>query len=689
MLVATDAVPQQPGARTPEGGELVIAPASAPTYVRLRGAPAAGGGVPVGVSIEALDFSVREVLPKRVSRAGATTFTIVGADLGSAPRVRLARGAEVREADQVLRTDSTRLQARIDLTGAPTGAWDLVVDDARGSATLERAVIVEDSEEGRLEVRVSVPPQVRTWLSSEAVVTITNAGNTDLPAPVVVLSADGARFGPSDDGPFIDRTLSYLAVAGRGRPSRVLPAGASAVLPARFFVAPGASRGDVIRFRADAYLPGNATPWRWGGLAERLRPDGVPQRVWDERWPLVAQEAGATAGAIAETLASTHEELTTLGRPAGTRLLDLLPALAERVVVDSPDASLRGRISSAGTPVRRTGVRIGAPQVDLLGTSTTLDGDFALFDAPDATYSVEVDAHAPVPAALVDVPRPGPLDLAVEPGASVTGRVVRPDGRPARGAEVLVRGRHQETLVATADATGAFGLPSVGLGEVEVVARLEGYVEARTTLELEAPGPRSLDAPLELGEGRTLTGTVTDGGTGVAGATVTVSGAVRTTATTTTTEDGSWRLAGLEDGPVDVAAWAPARGTARQSAVVGAGGDPVVLELGPTGTVAGTVTGEDGTPIDGAVVLTDSDQASLGDLRTASDGSFVIPDFPAGRSGSSSACGLPVGGSSPASRRRPGGSWVRRPRRALQRPRCATSPDRTEPPRALLSGPSA
>jgi outer membrane cobalamin receptor len=77
------------------------------------------------------------------------------------------------------------------------------------------------------------------------------------------------------------------------------------------------------------------------------------------------------------------------------------------------------------------------------------------------------------------------LAVATDAGAaSLSGRVVDPDGRPVANAEVIVSGASAAPLEARTDAEGRFDLPSVDAGKYHIVASAPGLVSDVKTIDV-------------------------------------------------------------------------------------------------------------------------------------------------------------------------------------------------------------
>ncbi|HYU34961.1 MAG TPA: carboxypeptidase-like regulatory domain-containing protein [Thermoanaerobaculia bacterium] len=235
---------------------------------------------------------------------------------------------------------------------------------------------------------------------------------------------------------------------------------------------------------------------------------------------------------------------------------------------------------------------------DLVSGSTREDGTFRLRGVP-ARSMLQVGAEAAgfAPAEQVaSTGEPGqsppPVQLVLGPGSSLTGRLVTEDGRPASGAEVILRddaaldaglAAGPEERRATTDSTGRFRFEHLAGGTRDLRAALPG-AEPSSLPEVEIP-QRSAD--LDLGD-------------------------VRLRASSIYKEWGSGQV---DAGPPTAASWMA-----------------IPPEADAPGlAVSGRITDPRGAPVTGAsLLLLASDAGRI--LRGAStaDGSFVFPSVPDG-----------------------------------------------------------
>ena len=326
------------------------------------------------------------------------------------------------------------------------------------------------------------------------------------------------------------------------------------------------------------------------------------------------------AAAIAEPNEPSDSVARTLGGDdAATREI----AVAPRSRVQGFDvyvvrlARVHGRVvDGSGQPLGEVLVRhrtslldraIDSSHTAPTGEATTaVDGAFSILVPPgEVTLLASAPGHTPSSTRIHWV-APGAelrgVEIVMDEGAELAGRVVDAAGRPVPGAQVRARSDDADTaepaLSATADQAGAFRLNALPPGQLVLQAEAAGHApSASVVVTLSEPGAARQDVVLRLAAPATLHGRVVDErGAAIAGAVVRalrpMSQVVLPQATTDA--QGGFALA-LGPGPVDLAAEAPGFAPGRVSGIEVPASD-LAIALVPGGTITGVVTGR-GAPL--------------------------------------------------------------------------------------------
>ncbi|MCY3001853.1 MAG: carboxypeptidase-like regulatory domain-containing protein [Planctomycetota bacterium] len=245
--------------------------------------------------------------------------------------------------------------------------------------------------------------------------------------------------------------------------------------------------------------------------------------------------------------------VTVAARPEGAerdhraRVAGVKPGTRDLELVLAAPLELSGRVlDTLGAPVVGATVRaiedsggmmrsIGGRRVNSKPTGD--DGSFVVSDLSPGTWSLDARAEgftrcAPVDVTLARDEVHEPLELKLERGGAILGRVLRPDGTPAAGASVRQRitmeslrsiGAEENGVPrsATAGEDGNFRFGELGAGLVQLVASLDGFATSTIVEAQVKPGEETRDVVLTLRIGGRITGEVyAKDGTPAAGAQV-------------------------------------------------------------------------------------------------------------------------------------------------------------------------
>ena len=281
-------------------------------------------------------------------------------------------------------------------------------------------------------------------------------------------------------------------------------------------------------------------------------------------------------------------------------------------------------------------------------TSTDADGAFVLAGLEPETYRVSAFVRGQGAVSAEVEPASEPVELVLDPGGTIVGRVVDDRGRPVDAFRVVARSVVQGQPLSfspfeTDD--GRFELPNVEAGSY--VVSVEANEHGSATVPARVVGSRPTDVgTVKLQPGSSLRGTVVDSaGASVEGARVEVirppssqtSVSFGTEPEILTDRSGAFEAKGLEPGSLELRASHPDYAISPPATILVESGQPVPevrLVMDSGGRIEGSLRRRDGTPI-GAALLS---VAAAGPTRmaepstaTQADGSFVAEHVPAGR----------------------------------------------------------
>ncbi len=291
-----------------------------------------------------------------------------------------------------------------------------------------------------------------------------------------------------------------------------------------------------------------------------------------------------------------------------------------------PTGTIAGNVvSTSGAPIAGATVAYGGAS-----TSTDSNGNYTLANVQvgtvtvavtaagyqGATQNVTVTANATVTANFT-------LAANAVPG-TVTGSVRNiSNNDPVIGATVTFSGG-----TTTTNSSGAFSFSNVAAGTYAFTASATGYLTRSQTFTVS--GPTTIT--MQIATAGIVTGKVNlNSGTAAVGATVTLTGGdLVNTVTLTTNSTGNYTSTWIPIGKYTLTV--SLSGYASQSVPVTVPNGTVTVPLitlspgtASTGTISGTVTSSEGSPLSGATV-----SYSGGSTATNSSGSYTLTNVPAG-----------------------------------------------------------
>jgi len=316
------------------------------------------------------------------------------------------------------------------------------------------------------------------------------------------------------------------------------------------------------------------------------------------------------------------------------------------VTVHLPDATSR----SSGAMMLGAGTEGEKRQEPVASAATDREGRATLRAVPTGKVLVQLVKSGFVTRTLYKVtvdPAGTDLgDVVLEPGVTVAGTVVDPDGNPVAGAQVMATRTAEAPVFSptvTADEKGHFEVPDLdGKGELYLQAQAEGWVPA-PPVKVVLPPDGEVEVPVR--HERSLSGRVVAKGSGepLAGARVMASviqtmtipgmGVAKTYVSAgdaTTAGDGGFRIGHLAPGPLSLTI--SARGYQKAKRQVDIPEDtepaPLLIELEKGAELRGRVLGPDGAPVAGARVQTMG--RPFQETQSGPDGDFVLDGLPPG-----------------------------------------------------------
>ncbi|MCX5951905.1 MAG: DUF6531 domain-containing protein, partial [Cyanobacteria bacterium] len=281
-------------------------------YILAYGDNVAGGTAIYSIEAELLEFSLRDIGATRGSNKGQATLTLQGAKLTPTTTAKLIStdGAE-RIASQTIWTDSTETWATFDLQGLETGVYDVHIQDDGKTFSLEDAFTVTSGATGQLETRLITPTALRPGQSGIVTVEYANAGETDIIAPLMTLTADNAALHFSEQAGVGNSSIQFLAINQEGH-AGILSPGARGSFS--FTINPTVTNGTITFSLSEAI---ESETIDWSIVKTDIQPPEVSDEAWNFIWTNFIAAVGDTAGSYQKELANNATYLSQLGESTG------------------------------------------------------------------------------------------------------------------------------------------------------------------------------------------------------------------------------------------------------------------------------------------------------------------------------------------------------------------------------------
>ena len=248
------------------------------------------------------------------------------------------------------------------------------IDQGARSAEADLAFTVNDGPVGSLQVQVDGPSTLRPGQPGVVTVNYSNAGETDVLAPVLTLAVQNALLQLPDGG--LGVSVDFLGVDEEG-PAGILSPGARGTFSLVF--QPTTSNGSV-EFGLNELLDDAVIDW--SGLEEQARPVTVSDEAWAVIWANFTDDLGTTGRQYRAVLADNANHLSQLGittsdtaRLLRFEFLQASQALWQAVVVGP--STLGMSIDALATPDAQAS-ESELPLIFSRNYDSTIDGRFRL-----------------------------------------------------------------------------------------------------------------------------------------------------------------------------------------------------------------------------------------------------------------------------------------------------------------------
>jgi hypothetical protein len=285
---------------------VTVSSSSDPTYyVVVYEVSLGAASVNYVVSVTSLNFAVNSVSPASVANSGPVTLQILGDDLAASDTYTLSGPGGAFAATSVQVSDPTVAYATFNLNGGAAGLYSLQVVQPGGvKMTLTNAITATSptrvAAAPTLSVQLELPAANRKARPFGGSIVYRDAGDVDMPSPVLILSSGGAAEMEMQGTTNFTTSDILLVAASFDGPAGTLTPGESWTLD---FTAECPAGGSPLF--AVQYVTVDATnAINYTALEASLRPPGYCDSAWTGIWTEFQAQVGLTWGGFVKLIDS-------------------------------------------------------------------------------------------------------------------------------------------------------------------------------------------------------------------------------------------------------------------------------------------------------------------------------------------------------------------------------------------------
>lgn len=633
---------------SPDARVTVSAGAAARTaYLRIM-PDALDGSFSYILRAEPSRFSLERIGVTNAGNRGMVSIPLYGAGFasGMTATLRPASGTDI-VARTVAVADASAALAVFDLAGVAPGAYSFVATLHGAEELLPNAVRIVAGRGGQLETRVIVPANVRDGRPFTGYLEYWNAGDADLPAPLLTVEgmSSGIKVWDMQAASNTEAGVSWLGIAQDSPLPSTLGIGTHYTIPFRA----SATGISYAPFRVFILQTNDTTVMDYSTL-ESVIGGPEPHPLWSNAWQRFKTDAGVLRGGYVAALGRAVDR----AKRFGLQLIaerDILSFIVREGYEAVQNSAVGGLVclETTNQPLPEVVVRLSSTahptsvSNEVFQTATWYDGSFGLRDVAPGTYTLAVEGYLPSPerTLMLTDPDTAPLrDLVIVVSAqmaSVRGYVR--EGTAGAGipnAHVAAEALDTfEVYSAVTDADGYYHIKNLPPGMYMLSVIAQGWPPCDPAYVTLAAGQGALQS-FALSRGGTVAGHVyAPGGVAVANARVCID-AVNLPGSAVVFSDaaGAFTCDGLAPGRYTLHAGAPGFGASLPVELT----MPASLATQTTSlwlTAAGRITGvvrdaDSSAALAGVYVGSDAYPPPDTLIYTAADGSFTLDDLAAG-----------------------------------------------------------
>ena len=287
--------------------ELMLTGRGGTYYLLLHGLPDAAGGASYSLTAEAVGLDLQSITPRVGSNVGTATTRLSGSGFSPNSQVELLDGGGVTLATaQVAFHDRQTLVATFDLTGIVAGNYAVRVTENGQISQVNGGYDVTTGPAGELDLRLSSPSRILAGRMSSATITYRNTGETDIPVPVLTITANNALVRIVGDAAFEHQELQVVGM-DLANPAGMLAPGAGGTVVVEFLPIDG-TIGEPVSIAVDGPDP-DSTLLNLTTIKNEFRPQHFALDAWDAVFDNFQTVVGNTVGGFNQMVADNAGHL--------------------------------------------------------------------------------------------------------------------------------------------------------------------------------------------------------------------------------------------------------------------------------------------------------------------------------------------------------------------------------------------
>ena len=358
-------------------------------YIGVYGDSVTGAQADFSIKAQFKDRHLADLNPRSAGNAGDATLQLsgLGFETSGMTAALYQNGVEKVTANSLSYQTSSALAATFNLSGTAAGTYDLrLIWSDNHTEELKSAVVITNGVGAQLQSDLIIPPFHRPDRQYAAQIRYQNAGDSNMNVPLYRLSANSNARLMCGSGVYTG-AVQALGVPSSGD-ARLLPPGGEGQISLKY-----TGLQESMDFQLSVLFP-TAAPINWADHKASMRPAYIDQPEWDNIFPSLTGQLGATWRDYLTVLGNNAQRLRQRGDIAycvGDQL-----DLEIRKARGLPTAAIAGTLRNAETQKALGSVMMTAYNAagNFYRAETNFaSGHFTLKNLPTGVYTLTAEGY--------------------------------------------------------------------------------------------------------------------------------------------------------------------------------------------------------------------------------------------------------------------------------------------------------